>query len=296
MSNNIVSHGKRMVREDLIKKLLNGDYSVKLKDITNIQSLTDEQINELKAGDIVLKKTGEQTHAYIVSYKEEGQGICLTYADATYLETISYDYVDGNWVYNSKDSTVVASKDYVDSLLSGALKREIVETLPTEDIDTNTIYMVLDSGSSQQGNVYNEYLYINNAWELIGTTATASVGLYLHNINLQRDDSNGHWNLNVQVLTSTSTPFTLVTLNTYLKNNGLTGGEPVTSHNKVYGNVTGMLHDITSTPQHYGGEYLGIYANTYYDYPMIAYYETTSEEYLIKGLNGSTVTDTVISI
>lgn len=106
---NIISHGKRMVREDLIKKLLNGDFSVKLKDITNIQSLTDEQINELKAGDIVLKKTGDQTHAYIVTYKEEGKGICLTYADATYLETISYDFVDGNWVYNSKDSTLITS-------------------------------------------------------------------------------------------------------------------------------------------------------------------------------------------
>lgn len=185
MSNNIVSHGKRMVREDLIKKLLKGEYSVKLKDITNIQSLTDEQINELKAGDIVLKKTGDQTHAYIVSYKEEGQGICLTYADATYLETISYDYIECHWVYNSKDSTIVASKDYVDSLLSGALKREIVETLPTEDIDTNTIYMVLNTEASTEGNVYDEYMYISNAWELIGSTATSGGHVYLNTIKLE---------------------------------------------------------------------------------------------------------------
>lgn len=66
-----------------------------------------------------------------------------------------------------------ATVEYVNTLMSGALKRVIVETLPTEDIDTNTIYMVLDSQSSQQGNVYNEYLYINNAWELIGTTAVS---------------------------------------------------------------------------------------------------------------------------
>lgn len=100
---NIISHGKRMVREDLIKKLLNGDYSVKLKDITNIQSLTDEQINELKAGDVIVKKTGDQTHAYLVTYKEENQGICFSYFDATVIETVSYDYTDGHWVYNSTD-------------------------------------------------------------------------------------------------------------------------------------------------------------------------------------------------
>lgn len=64
-----------------------------------------------------------------------------------------------------------ASKDYVNSLMSGALKRSIVETLPVENIDTNTIYMVLDAQAEEQGNVYNEYLYIENNWELIGTTA-----------------------------------------------------------------------------------------------------------------------------
>lgn len=69
-----------------------------------------------------------------------------------------------------------ATKEYVNTLMSGALKRQIVETLPVEDIDTNTIYMVLDSQSSQQGNVYNEYLYINEAWELIGTTEVSGGG------------------------------------------------------------------------------------------------------------------------
>ena len=66
-----------------------------------------------------------------------------------------------------------ATKEYVNTLMSGALKRQIVETLPVEDIDTNTIYMVLDQSASQQGNVYNEYLYIEEAWELIGTTQVA---------------------------------------------------------------------------------------------------------------------------
>ena len=72
---------------------------------TNIASLSDTFINKLKSGDVVVKKTGNQRHSYRVSYKEKNQGICLTYTDAATAETVSYDYVDGHWVYNSTDVT-----------------------------------------------------------------------------------------------------------------------------------------------------------------------------------------------
>ena len=60
----------------------------------------------------------------------------------------------------------------VDALISAiqSLKKEVVAELPTTDISTDTIYLV-PSSSSQTQNVYDEYLYINNAWELIGSTA-----------------------------------------------------------------------------------------------------------------------------
>lgn len=58
----------------------------------------------------------------------------------------------------------------ISAISSAGLKREIVETLPTGSaIKTNVIYMVLDPNAST-GNVYNEYMYINSNWELIGTT------------------------------------------------------------------------------------------------------------------------------
>ena len=44
-----------------------------------------------------------QKHNYIVTYKEEKHGICLSYYAAGYLETVSYDYTNGHWVYNSTD-------------------------------------------------------------------------------------------------------------------------------------------------------------------------------------------------
>ena len=49
------------------------------------------------------------------------------------------------------------------------LKKEVVQTLPTQDIDENTIYLVPKQTAGTQ-NVYNEYMYINNEWETIGNT------------------------------------------------------------------------------------------------------------------------------
>ena len=45
----------------------------------------------------------------------------------------------------------------------------VVQELPTTDIDTHTIYFVPNSSSGN--NVYEEWMYINNQWELIGTTS-----------------------------------------------------------------------------------------------------------------------------
>lgn len=84
--------------------------------VDNISNMSDNDINNLKAGDVVVKKTGNQRHAYIVSYKEDKQGICLTYVDGSgYMETISYDYTGGHWVYNSKDVTQAQTQANVDS-------------------------------------------------------------------------------------------------------------------------------------------------------------------------------------
>ncbi len=97
------SYGRRMVPEYLIDKLEKA--SAKLVASGSIKDLTTDEINDLQAGDIVVKTTGDQKHTYIVTYKEEGQGICLSYFNAGYSETVSFDYVDGEWVYNSTDIT-----------------------------------------------------------------------------------------------------------------------------------------------------------------------------------------------
>ena len=49
---------------------------------------------------------------------------------------------------------------------AGHLKRAVVESLPTSGIDENTLYMVL----AQSGDHYEEYMYINGNWDMVGTT------------------------------------------------------------------------------------------------------------------------------
>ena len=65
-----------------------------------------------------------------------------------------------------------ATKNYVETAIRGAetglLKRSVVQSLPVSEINDNTIYMVPKIGST--GDVYDEYLYINNTWEHIGST------------------------------------------------------------------------------------------------------------------------------
>lgn len=45
---------------------------------------------------------------------------------------------------------------------------QVVQTLPSSDIETHTIYFVPKTGTTND--IYDEYLYINNQWEMIGNT------------------------------------------------------------------------------------------------------------------------------
>ena len=75
--------------------------TVKLN-VSNIKSLSNDDIESLKCGDVVLKEDASGKHAYLVTFRND-TGICLTYVDASVVETQSYDKSGNNWVYNSED-------------------------------------------------------------------------------------------------------------------------------------------------------------------------------------------------
>lgn len=89
-----------VLKEDAVT--INTSVGVTHNIVSNVKTLNDAFINELKAGDVVIKKTGTQYHAYIVTFRS-ATGICLTYHDASCIETQSYDKVNSHWVYNSED-------------------------------------------------------------------------------------------------------------------------------------------------------------------------------------------------
>ena len=80
-------------------------------------------------------------------------------------ERNAYNGLKGNW--NTVD-TVVAQ---VQALSSTGLIRKPVDELPTEDIETNVIYML--KAVKPNGDVYRiEYMYIDNHWDALGTSET----------------------------------------------------------------------------------------------------------------------------
>lgn len=86
------------------------------------------------------------------------------------------DTVNGKGETPSLQEQITLNKTAIEAL-NGKVTYNIVESLPTENIDKNIFYLVLDSKAEENGETfYKEYLYVNNKWELVGTTHTSLSG------------------------------------------------------------------------------------------------------------------------
>ena len=82
-----------------------------------------------------------------------------------------FNLVRGLDIYASKaDLQNYYTKSEIDQMISISLKIEVVAELPTEDIRTDTIYLVPKSG--EESDNYDEYIYLEDTqdWEHIGST------------------------------------------------------------------------------------------------------------------------------
>lgn len=68
--------------------------------------------------------------------------------------------------YYTKSQTYTQSE--VNNLISTIpiFSIEVVNALPVSDISTTTVYLV--PSNSETGDIYKEYIYVNNNWELLG--------------------------------------------------------------------------------------------------------------------------------
>ena len=79
--------------------------------------------------------------------------------------------------YYEKSDTY--SKTEFDSKLSSIpkFKIEVVNSLPTSNISSTTVYLVKSGNETQ--NLYTEYIYVNNAWEYLGKQSVDLTGYAL---------------------------------------------------------------------------------------------------------------------
>lgn len=92
--------------------------------------------------------------------------------DTTFATKASLnDYITTNTLTNYYTKTETYNRSEVNDLISNltaGVSFQVVTQLPTSDISTSTIYLLAREGSTN--NAYDEYMYINNTWEIIGTT------------------------------------------------------------------------------------------------------------------------------
>jgi len=99
--------------------------------------------------------------------------------------------------YYKKSETYTQAE--VDALISAivTLNVLVVQTLPTQDISTTTIYLVPKATAETQ-DIYDEYIYVNNAWEHIGSTEIDLSNYYTKTqIDTLLADKNDNVNLSV---------------------------------------------------------------------------------------------------
>ena len=135
----------------------------------------------------------------LANVKNNGTNTSPDYIDAIQLgkgtnETPKSLQIYGDNIYNADTHTLtvqnaqvngqnVATEDYVNQAVGTVttVSFQVVESLPDTG-ESNIIYLVPSTSSSEQ-NVYDEYIYVNSAWEKIGSTSV-DLSQYVTNTQL----------------------------------------------------------------------------------------------------------------
>jgi hypothetical protein len=131
--------------------------------------------NYVKFSDIVnnLNGTADKPlsayQGYVLNQNKADKSTTYTKTEVdTLIQGFITNTVDNLVNYYTKSQTY--SKIEVDNLVSAIPKFaiEVVNSLPTTNISSTTIYL-LRNQSSSGGDLYTEYIYVNNTWENLGT-------------------------------------------------------------------------------------------------------------------------------
>lgn len=137
-------------------------------DITEISNALNGKQNTLVQGSGITIDTTDPSHPQISAN--------IDYTNLINKPTKLSDFTnDENFITNTANNlsnyylkTETYTQSEVNDLISqlSSLSVEIVETLPTSDISTTTIYLINVPNTTN----YAQWMYINNAWANIGST------------------------------------------------------------------------------------------------------------------------------
>lgn len=179
----ITAVGEGATLQKLAQSSASGDYG---EDIANLQAAVGAIQGDITAIEGSIYSDAEQrtlkeatsSAAGFMSAADKGKldGIAAG-AQVNVIEGVAIQTTtDGGYT----DLQIVAKKAQLD-LSNYATKQDlagipkfaiaVVEELPTQDISTTTIYLVSqEEGEASGQDIYDEYIYVNNKWELIGNT------------------------------------------------------------------------------------------------------------------------------
>ena len=165
-------------KKQLEEMIANGKVAL---EVANVKQLNDAQCELLKAGDLVEKVDNSGKHTYIVTFKKDKAGLCLTYFDASCIETQSYDFTAGHWVYNSQDKGEFKTDAEIKSLAVDAVEEATSGTVAEIIGLDSSGNMVKGSAPSGGGDILEQDNVVYGTGRTIGEVFNTLMGDYSPN-------------------------------------------------------------------------------------------------------------------
>ena len=181
----VPDHVKTISEEDIEKwNSVNNYDDTELREIINNKPDTNDiptNVSELNNDSGYITEIPKE---YITEDELNSKNYLTKHQDISHLATkeeiptiptnVSAFNNDKGYLTKHQDISHLATKVYVDDTIVEAIRNvkttdfKTAEVLPTENISTNTIYLI--SKEAAENNIYEEYIYVNNSWEKIGET------------------------------------------------------------------------------------------------------------------------------
>lgn len=164
-------------------RILNESISETNSTIETISSNVEENSNEIASINVLLPNKADKSE--LDSYYNKTQtdeqitNAISGKADKTEIPDVSnFITKTVSDLENYYLKTETYTQDEVNALISAIPKFaiQVVETLPTENISDTTVYLVTTGTETQ--NLYTEYIYVNSAWEKLGTQSVDLTDYY----------------------------------------------------------------------------------------------------------------------